>query len=438
MNTAARHSGRRHRAHGFTLVELLVSLAIFAIVMTSAALLFASAVRTSKQGFQAQEAFEVARGVMDVVERDLSRAFTSREHGDDYSFYGTPIGFTYVGLISTEGSNTSNLARVTYVIYHNALDQLTGAVSAYDSVEGGTVHTYNLLRYVEPGVDNLDAYPIPWGGQVPSVELPFTLQDYVDQNVQLLGCPDAACDAQAERAFKSEIWIRMLAGGDPALGIPSAWDTLPAFVGDPANPNDDLRPEDFAIAENVRYLVGDGVTCDLENFEPDFDDLVFMYGNGNRCVLVLRDANDIPMFRPFDALTPATYKPDQGPIPFFTYWDIGVRRAAANPPTNKRYEPVALQFWDDNRNMVGDGINNDGDCLVGGEPSKCVDETDEMFSVNVGSPLDARLPIAVTVDFTLFYQSPYPGAPDFNRRFTQRIDIPTGYRRVLKTPAGGQ
>ena len=65
------------------------------------------------------------------------------------------------------------------------------------------------------------------------------------------------------------------------------------------------------------------------------------------------------------------------------------------------------------------------------ETNEGVDEADERYAESAGSPLDTRLPIAVTTDFTLFFRSPYPGAPDFNERFTQRIDLPTATRRTI-------
>ena len=80
----------------------------------------------------------------------------------------------------------------------------------------------------------------------------------------------------------------------------------------------------------------------------------------------------------------------------------------------------------------GDGIVDTGiDGIIG----TLDDDPEEIYGVNVGSPLDSRLPLAVTVDFTLFFRSPYLGAPDFNQRFTQRIDLPTGHRRLFKTTA---
>ena len=77
---APRHT--RSRAAGFTLIELLVSIAIFISVMAGVTLLLIGSTRVSQQGFQNQQAFEIARGAMSLMQRDLSRAFTSRNHGE--------------------------------------------------------------------------------------------------------------------------------------------------------------------------------------------------------------------------------------------------------------------------------------------------------------------------------------------------------------------
>ena len=71
---------------------------------------------------------------------------------------------------------------------------------------------------------------------------------------------------------------------------------------------------------------------------------------------------------------------------------------------------------------------------VFGQPNTGDEDPDEASGINLGSPLDARAPIEVAVNFTLFFPSPYAGAPDFNRKFTMRIDLPSGYRRTIETP----
>ncbi len=413
---------------GFTLVELLVALAIFLTIMAVVALFFTAAIRTSKQGVQNQQAFELARGAMRLIERDLSRAFTSRDHGDVYSFYGTPIGFTYVGMVNVAGTDAYNLARVTYVIYHEE----GGAVAEYENVDGTIVRTYALLRVVEPGIDNLDAYQIDWGS-ISTLDGVNTLQTVIDNNVTFAGCRDAACTEIAQRSARREIWIRMLAGGDSE--VPSAWTTLDQFI--------DVVPADYVVAENVRYLRSVGFQCrptqdelvtamEASGTPIDYDDLLYGDENGNFCARVISDAGTSPIFDPFDPISNPVApvpNPNTGEQPYFNYWDVGVSRNLVTTDLDDKVAPIAYTFWNDVRNAVSDNIDNDQDGFT--------DEADEFNAFTVGSPLDARLPLAVTVDFTLFFKSPYLGAPDFNQRFTQRIDLPTGYRRLFKTTAPG-
>lgn len=446
--------------HGFTLVELLVAIAIFVTVMASVALVFNGAVRTSKQGFQNQEAYELARGAMKVIERDLSRAFTNRNHGDVFSFYGTPIGFTYVGLIQADESSAPNMARVTYVVYHDpAFSNLSGAFDQYnlESRDGATVPTYQLLRFVEPGADSLDSFPVPWNQPIDTDNLnSIVLQDVVTDTVNLnAACPpgDAACRQIAEQAAKREIWIRMLAGGDDF--VPNAWDDLPYFA------NRELRPEDYVVAENIRHIAQESFDVlsgqtycadtlpDLEGllgslgFEIDYDDRLYESGT-QTCVQRIGSSIVPPVF---DNFTQAFVPTADGLRPFFTYWDVGVQENRFDPVTgntapnnvitaNDKVGPIAFQFWNDWRNLQSDGLDNDGDGVIDVGPDLVFgtadDDFDEIYGENAGSPLDTRLPVAVTVDFTLFFRSPYPGAPDFNERFTQRIDMPTAYRRTFK------
>jgi len=457
----AHHRRTRGGARGFTLVELLVALAIFVTVMASVALVFNGAVRTSKQGFQNQEAYELARGTMKVLERDISRAFTNRDHGDDFNFYGTPIGFTYVGLISADESSAPNMARVTYVMFHDStLENVSGAFTAYtyDAKEGPPVPTYQLLRYIEPGQDTLDSFPIDWSVDVTlDSGSPMTLDNVASATVARANCPlgDTGCEELVRRAARREIWILMLSGGGdvdtdgdgiaddtlPSAWEPNAWVAMPSFAG--------LQPADYVVGEHIRTLRAVDQTCGtttdaLEAQIPSgsFFESIFQNAASDYCAVLLNDANVPPSFQ---SDTPATFSLSTDIRPFFTYWDIGVIPNNFNTSADDQHTPVAFRFWNDSRNMLADGFDNDNDNAIltsdgvdndsdgtVDEPGEGIDEVDEQYAESSGSPLDTRLPIAVTTDFTLFFQSPYPGAPDFNERFSQRIDLPTAYRRTFK------
>ncbi len=105
----------RGSVRGLSLVEMLVAMAIFIVLLAGVSLLFSGAIDAVRSGYVNQEAFERARSSMTVLERDLSSAFTAREFGDYYAFYGGPRGFSFVGVI-----DTGALARVTYVAHPTA------------------------------------------------------------------------------------------------------------------------------------------------------------------------------------------------------------------------------------------------------------------------------------------------------------------------------
>jgi len=110
--TKAVNSSKRHPTGGFTLTELMVASAIFVILMSALATLFNAAVSTTRQGYASIEAFDTARAATSTMTRDLTVAFTSRDHGDVYNFYGRPDGFMFVG-----GLEGGELGRVSYVFH---------------------------------------------------------------------------------------------------------------------------------------------------------------------------------------------------------------------------------------------------------------------------------------------------------------------------------
>lgn len=105
-------SSKRRPTGGFTLTELMVASAIFVILMSALATLFNAAVSTTRQGYDSIAAFDTARAATSTITRDLTVAFTSRDHGDVYNFYGRPDGFMFVG-----GLEGGELGRVSYVFH---------------------------------------------------------------------------------------------------------------------------------------------------------------------------------------------------------------------------------------------------------------------------------------------------------------------------------
>ena len=207
--------------------------------MAGVTLLLIGSTRISQQGFQNQQAFEIARGAMSLMQRDLSRAFTARNHGDYYTFYGTPIGFTFVGIASPRDRGSGNVARITYVIH-----QRDGAPVLRD-VEGGDRYIYDLVRYVEPNVEDLYSFDVDWDTAL--TDGSGTLQDLIDDEVAAsipVPClaADIPCREQVEDAMRRQLWIRMLSRLEIGF-LPDLWDVLDNGA--------ELDSLDYVLAENI-------------------------------------------------------------------------------------------------------------------------------------------------------------------------------------------
>jgi prepilin-type N-terminal cleavage/methylation domain-containing protein len=86
----AKAHNRRHRRRGFTLVELLVALAIFALGGTAIMTLFLTNIRLSRQAMDYTRAAEITRNVRSLMTMSLTRPITLREGalgGDADSMY---------------------------------------------------------------------------------------------------------------------------------------------------------------------------------------------------------------------------------------------------------------------------------------------------------------------------------------------------------------
>ncbi len=406
--------------HGFTLVEILVSIAIFLTIAGSILAIFNGSLRTMRIASQNQEAYEVARGSLKTLERDLSLAFTSREHGDHYSFYGTPIGLTFVGLVKYHEDSEPNLARITYVIRAVDLDEM----EAVPDKDGIVVEkqTYSLIRFVERNQHDLESFPVDWDTLAVADSGGLFLQDLIgDPNDPggsnaasavnmasvngLCAAGDVECFNEVARAKKRELWIRMLAEVPPDIALqptatfPALWETAPL---------NDAVALDYVLAENIRYV----------------------------------NAVD-----PLD-VTPKILNVDTAKVAdlrwsFFKYRDV-------NRFSDGNIKGANLAFWNDWRNInIGNngldddldgtpdqdgegrvdlnsnGLNDDGDGATDEG-----DEFGEIFGGGIGSPISPHFPQQIVVDYTLFYEAPFPGATDFEETFTLEIDIPTAVRRM--------
>jgi general secretion pathway protein J len=161
------------RFSGFSLIELLVALAVFA---TMAALAYGgldSVARTRAELGRQQAAFrDLMRGV-GLIERDLRQAIARPVRGNYGESLPALIGssghieFTRTGFANPLAEPRSNLERVLYELDDSALkrgnypvlDRAPGTTPHLTSLRGG-VDTFRL-RYLDAGNHWSDSWPPP-------------------------------------------------------------------------------------------------------------------------------------------------------------------------------------------------------------------------------------------------------------------------------------
>lgn len=235
---------RRQQSQGFTLSELLVAMAIFMTLLGGLVLLFVGSLKAVQTGYQGMDAFEEARGALAVIKEDLMTGFGALEHSDSYTFYGTSIGFTFIGLASnTSDKGNVNQARITYVLYNTYSDVIMGTTygtppkpsPGWITFEGAfevngvfqPAYSYRLLRYEEPNVGDLESFPIAWGATFLPGSETLTLQNLIDNEPS----------ESSKCAKRRELWIRMLAGGGGQ--VPNGWPIL------------GKNPYDYAVTDTI-------------------------------------------------------------------------------------------------------------------------------------------------------------------------------------------
>ncbi len=380
-------------------MELLIAVAVFGALMAGVSLLMTSAVRTVRQAEQTREAFDLARGAMRVLQDDLVSAYSARERGDVFQFYGTPIGMTFVALVETE-ERIPQLARITYAL-HVSEEVPAREVKVARIDENGdevleTQWLVSLVRFVEPGVSDLESFPVPWS--TVSVTGPgervYTLDELVDiRMADLVASPgsnhvagDERLRERIERVTKRQLWIQMLAN------------QAGAFWSD-----NNKNPRDYVLLDNVlsatpipRLSFGDA-----DNIPQPVE------------VPYQLDPNS-------DGFLYTAYYPDV----FFQY-GITDRYEGSAPVDGedvaRAYMARWTIYWQDYINMLQEQDTQTG------KPVAVAPGLGER--PDVGSPMFPRLPELVRTRFALFFDSPYVGVPPFLRVFEQEVNLRSGYTR---------
>lgn len=160
------HRTRCHRANGFTLVEMLVALAIFATVMAGVSVVFISSMRAWETARANQSVFETGRAALQFMERDIASAFGSVDRDEMQTLVGTSRELIFVGMAENTGRwdvAYSDTARIAYVSW----------------LDPNVAGQYLLLRLVVPDED-----------EIPSGEISEVVDAMIDDAVAAWGADD--------------------------------------------------------------------------------------------------------------------------------------------------------------------------------------------------------------------------------------------------------
>lgn len=183
------------RVPGFSLIELLVALAVFASMAALAYGGLNSVVRTRAELGRQQDAFNGLMRSVSVFERDLRQAAARPVRGNygepQPAFAGLPdrIEFTRAGFANPQAEQRSNLERVVYALDGGALER--GVWLALDRAPGSKAQATTLrdhvdafrLRYLDASNRWSDNWPPRETDAIPAalpraVEFRIQTQDY--------------------------------------------------------------------------------------------------------------------------------------------------------------------------------------------------------------------------------------------------------------------
>ena len=387
-----RSSKRRGAARGFTLPELLISMAILSILTLALFMLFSSSLSAFKSTKKAMDASEETHTAFRVLERDLAQGYAAKHYGDSANFFGCPYGFSMIATLDAAGQ--ARTARVSYVVHSFA-----GQKQA-DTLDGD-LPTFGIIRYIEPGVDKLNEYPVQWPdytGPTPPPEAPeFPLYQPLRDIYEEFGPegPSPVGAAQLEAMLESkkhELWLAMLGDREEPFGaLPRLWDDQAApgttWGGGPSFAAlwDGKYPEDYLIAEGV-------VQADADRPFPG--GYTTTIGPSGEIVYEVQNFSEVHWFRYGYTPRDVEFIEDMGVVETAPYWN------AVDP---------------DNIGAPGD-INYP-------------------FTNLAGSPLYPFPPSLVEVNMAFAFPAPNLGERHFVRKLAHTFQIPVGYRRpTLEQP----
>ncbi len=398
-----RSSKRRGAARGFTLPELLISMAILSILTLALFMLFRSSLSAFKSTKKAMDASEETHTAFRVLERDLAQGYAAKHYGDSANFFGCPYGFSMIATLDAAGQ--ARTARVSYVVHSFAGIKAVETLS--DAADDMPLLTFGIIRYIEPGVDKLNEYPVQWPdytGPTPPPEAPeFPLYQPLrniyerfgpDPTLVPLGEHRPVPAAQLEsmlQAKKHELWLAMLGDREEPFGaLPRLWDDQAApgttWGGGPnfAALWDGKYPEDYLIAEGVAQANPETA------FPAGYSNTTY---KGESVYLGEAFAN-VRWFRYGYTPRDVEFIEDMGLVETVPYWNA--------------VDPL-------NIGMPGD--------------------PNYPFINLAGSPLYPFPPSLVEVNMAFAFPAPNLGERHFVRKLAHTFQIPVGYRRpTLEQP----
>lgn len=442
---------------GFTLAELLVAMAIFATVMSGLFLMFNGINRTVRQSTAMTESFEIGRSVLHVLQRDLSTAFTAREQGDKYQFYGRPDGFMFVG--SKPGGG---LRRVSYIMYRGA-DPVAGKQQfrtliferqedVHARVRTQALETARRLGFTvadqqlaadRAGLAYCEAFGIPIPVSEPLFDPNPLPHEVMVTTASLLRFEETDKGRTNLNAFSDAripaLWI------DSAIVPEFYQDSIPInalFYAYALNAGLSLTTIDTGVLQTM--IDGERRSLWLRELAWNFDAVT---GNAARDYViadrilyateVLNPNDGAPLLLPPPRMEVA---PQWGLVPmdilfqaaFFRYGKGDIGADGGTPLTeyfnaNENLDPTDAARGAGYRDFLREPSVA---TLVAFDQTLTRAKQDKTRQTSMGSPLDPGLPYVVAPGFWIMMESPQIGMSDLRRWFEQIVDVPSGYTRA--------
>ena len=458
---------------GFTLVEMIVAMAIFTIIMGGVMVMFNSVTTSVRRGYRTMDTMDATHGALLTIERDVQNAFSAPATGADFHFYGEPYGFVFIG-IAPDGK----LGRLTYAVHVDtsrmtapestsrrgeimtvsveraAMDDGLGGglfgpdftniyypgTDPYVDVEVEVIYGV-LLRYFEPNVNEVTRFPeledFAANSAPPQLPFPNLLKNVVSGEAYAYrsnGLPWIFNDYSTALNFwahsnvsvpwhikekvavleKCHYWMQMLNGPRimPAGTGTFGWDSPYAI---------------WYVEDVVDQFWYDHFVSGTGGFNPSMDVRHFLWD-----YVVARDfAINAWLIDPNTGF-PVNYETNAVPIaPVFKY---SVESGLSSGEKETNFNTLFNLNFDTNNDKIGAF-----DTLTAARASDPPNATsmdvalEEIVAArqfyDLGDPLQSRLPSAFEINLTVINPPVTTSAKTDLFQFSQTVHLPSGFRR---------